>query len=239
MDLRRLYWLLGLIAVVALPMMFVTTNVRVAFNSQSLYTYAIDAFDAPLTTGLARGELLKGTQGIIDYFNSDEDLYSVRVLGPDGVEEPFFTDREALHFRDVRSLLRGVYTLQAVTTLLVLVAVMAMAVAVLRGRSDLASLILRRLRLSGFITVGAIAVIGLFASVGGFDFLFLQFHLLSFSNDLWQGTATDRMVLLFPEVFFFQATMLIGLATAVEVGLVILAATFSLRSLRKRRENAL
>ena len=212
--------------------MFITTNVRVAFNSQLLYTYAIDGFDAPLATGLSREELLKGTQGLIDYFNSDDDLITVTVDNR-GIMEPLFTEREAIHFRDVRTLLRGVYTVQTVATLLVLAAVAVMAGAVVRDRWDVATLILRRLKLSVIVSTATIVVIGIFAALGGFDFLFLQFHLISFSNDLWQGTAADRMIQMFPQAFFLQATLLIGLATAIEMGLVFLAAILSLRSLRR------
>ena len=223
---------LGIAVLIALPALFITTNVRIAFQSQALYTYAIDAFDAPERTGVEREELIKGTAGLIDYFESGEDLITTEIIVYD-ISESLFTEREAIHFRDVRDLLRRVYFVQAVATLFVLAAVIAAIVAAARGRPDLAFIIFRRIRQSAVWTVIAIAAIGLIAALGGFNFLFLQFHLLSFSNDLWQGTASDRMIQLFPQVFFLQATLLIGLATVVEMAVVWVGATVSLRGLAR------
>ena len=121
----------------------------------------------------------------------------------------------------MRDLLHRVYFVQAVATIVMLGALVAAIVAVARGRAELASIIFRRIRQSAIWTVAAIIGIGLFAALGGFNFLFLQFHLLSFSNDLWQGTANDRMIQLFPQMFFLQATLLIGLATIIEMGVSV------------------
>ena len=233
----RLFQALGIAVIVALPGLFITTNVRVAFQSQALYTYAIDAFDAPERTGVEREELIKGTAGLIEYFESDDDLITTEII-VNGISEPLFTHREALHFRDVRDLLHRVYFVQAVATIVMLGALVAAIVAVARGRAKLASIVFRRIRQSAIWTVAAIIGIGLFAALGGFNFLFLQFHLLSFSNDLWQGTANDRMIQLFPQMFFLQATLLIGLATIIEMGVAWLGATLSLRGLAPPRDTS-
>ncbi len=226
----RTFLALGIAVAITLPALFITTNVRIAFHSQTVYTYAIDAFDAPERTGVERAELIKGTAGLIDYFESDEDLITTEII-VNGISEPLFTEPEAIHFRDVRDLLNRVYAVQAVATVIMLGALVAAAVAVARGRPDLAAIVFRRIRQSAVWTVVAIIGIGLFAALGGFDFLFLQFHLLSFSNDLWQGTADDRMIQLFPQLFFLQATLLIGLAAIVEMGIAWVGATMSLRAL--------
>ena len=65
----------------------------------------------------------------------------------------------------------------------------------------------------------------LLAGVGslvGFDRLFLAFHLISFANDLWQLDPTrDYLLAMFPEAFFFDATMLIALAASVQALLLV------------------
>ena len=226
----RIFLALGIAVAITLPALFITTNVRIAFHSQAVYTYAIDAFDAPERTGVERAELIKGTAGLIDYFESDEDLITTEII-VNGISEPLFTEPEALHFRDVRDLLNRVYFVQAVATVTIFGTLIAAAVAVARGRPDLAAIVFRRIRQSAVWTVVAIIGIGLFAALGGFNFLFLQFHLLSFSNDLWQGTADDRMIQLFPQLFFLQATLLIGLAAIIEMGIAWVGATMSLRGL--------
>ena len=226
----RLFQALGIAVILALPALFITTNVRVAFQSHTLYTYAIDAFDAPQRTGVERAELVKGMAGLIDYFESDDDLITTEII-VNGISEPLFTEREAIHFRDVRDLLQRTYFVQTVAIVIMLGILAAAVVAAMRGRPDLAALIFRRIRQTAVWTVVAIIGIGLFAALGGFDFLFLQFHLLSFSNDLWQGTADDRMIQLFPQMFFLQGTLLIGFAAIVEMGVVWVGAKMSLRRL--------
>ncbi len=233
----RIFQALGIAVILALPALFITTNVRIAFQSQALYTYAIDAFDAPERTGVERDELIKGMAGLIDYFESDEDLITTEIV-VNGISEPLFTEPEALHFRDVRDLLHRTYFVQMVATVIMLATLVAAIVAAARGRTDLAVLIFRRIRQSAIWTVVAIIGIGLFAALGGFDFLFLQFHLLSFSNDLWQGTADDRMIQLFPQMFFLQGTLLIGLAAIIEMGVAWAGATVSLRRLEPQEAPA-
>jgi integral membrane protein (TIGR01906 family) len=54
-----------------------------------------------------------------------------------------------------------------------------------------------------------------------FNQLFLQFHLLSFTNELWQLDPTrDYLIMLFPSVFWYDTTLFCALATA--VGAVVL-----------------
>ena len=226
--ITSVFLILGLLLALSLPVMFITTNVRIAFQSQAMYTYAIDAFDAPRRTGVERDELVRGTAELIEYFASDEDLITTEI-DVYGIREPLFTDREAIHFRDVRDLLNRVYALQGILTVVALAVVIAAVVAGARGRYDLTAIILTRVRQSAIGTVIALAAIGIFAAFGGFNALFLQFHLISFSNDLWQALPTDRMILLFPEVFFLQATLLIGVATIAEMAILWVGATLSLR----------
>ncbi len=55
----------------------------------------------------------------------------------------------------------------------------------------------------------------------GFDQLFLQFHLLSFANDFWQLDPTrDYLIMLFPQGFWYDATLFCALGTA--AGAVVL-----------------
>ena len=54
-----------------------------------------------------------------------------------------------------------------------------------------------------------------------FDQFFLEFHLLSFANDFWQlNPATDYLIMLFPQGFWFDATMCVAIGTA--AGAIIL-----------------
>jgi len=48
----------------------------------------------------------------------------------------------------------------------------------------------------------------------GFDQLFWQFHLISFANELWMlDPATDYLIMLFPQGFWYDATIFCALTT--------------------------
>jgi len=57
-------------------------------------------------------------------------------------------------------------------------------------------------------------VLGLSAMLN-FDQFFLQFHLLSFSNEFWQlDPGQDYLIMLFPRGFWYDATLICAAATA-------------------------
>ena len=84
----------------------------------------------------------------------------------------------------------------------------------------------------GVLTLGLVVAVGLFALMG-FDSLFHKFHQLSFANDFWLlDPRTDYLLLMFPQGFWFDATMrLVGLVVA---GAAVLAAACGGYLLRRR-----
>lgn len=91
----------------------------------------------------------------------------------------------------------------------------------LQGRSYF-EVLGRRVLWSGGLTLALIIGVGLFALVG-FDTLFLKFHQLSFANDFWQlDSRTDFLVMLFPQDFWFDATMWV--VTRAVAGALIISA---------------
>ena len=88
----------------------------------------------------------------------------------------------------------------------------------------------------GAVTLALVVVVGLAALVG-FDRLFLAFHLISFTNDLWiLDPRRDVLLMMFPQGFFFEATMWIVGSTVVEA--VILTIYPVVSWLRRRRAAA-
>ena len=231
---RMMFLAFGVVAAVALPIALLATNTRVAFGSLPIYTYAIDHFDAPTKTGVPRNELVDAMRGLIVYFASEEDLISVSIRTNDGIAEPLFNDREALHFRDVKTLLGRVYAAQIAALLAVVAAVIAAAWAVGTGRTGLGMTVVRSVRNGAYATIAGVVLVGALSATGAFNSLFVLFHRISFDNDLWMGVETDRMVQLFPEAFFFQGAMLIGLGAAFEASLIVLTTTMAIRQMNLR-----
>ena len=80
----------------------------------------------------------------------------------------------------------------------------------------------RRAMWGGGLTLALLVAFGIVASTG-FDALFLKFHQLSFANDFWKlDPRTDYLVRLFPQDFWFDATLWAALR-AITGALILMA----------------
>ena len=130
-----------------------------------------------------------------------------------------YNEREVLHMRDVKGLVKGVYRVSEITGLFM--ALVIVGGFVNWGRAFV-PMLGSLMRWGGGVTLSLAALVGLGALVG-FDRLFLAFHLISFSNDLWQlDPRRDYLIAMFPQGFFFDATMLIALAVVVEAAILVI-----------------
>jgi len=205
----------ALLFIIALPVAFVTTNVRVAVNEPRLYEYSIDHHDAVKTTGIEREELLRGSDELRGYFNSDETALAVQV-SQDGQQAPLFTPRETQHLQDVKTLFRQSFRVQEAAVIFVLAYVVAVFIwAQEVSLRALAGQVLT----SALVGLAVIGVVGALA-VTGFDQSFEQFHQIAFDNDLWRlDPDRDRLIQMFPEAFWRDVSVWIGLATMAELAL--------------------
>ncbi len=199
-----------------LAILLLTASIGGAANSLWLYKYGFGKYDISQTSGLAEVELEKAATGLISYFNSDEEYISLTVV-KDGEPFELFNQREVAHLRDVKGLIWLDYwvLLGALIYTLVYAGV---------------SLFWRRRRYWRRLAWGAVGGSGitlfLMLALGlgtllNFDQLFLQFHLISFTNELWQlDPAKDYLIMLFPQGFWYDATVFCAVITA--VGAVVL-----------------
>lgn len=208
----------ALLFVIALPIALITTNVRIAVNEPRLYEYAADHYDTPETTGISREELLAASGELRDYFKNDEESVFVRVQ-KDGEPISLFNPRETAHLRDVKTLFQANFRVQEATVVFVLAYVVAVFIWAREGNlRTLAT----QLLLSGLLGLAVIGAVGAIA-VTGFDQSFEQFHLIAFDNDLWRlDPARDHLIQMFPEDFWREVSLWLGIATLAE--LAVLAA---------------
>jgi integral membrane protein (TIGR01906 family) len=195
--------------IICLPALLLTASISGAVNSAWLYRYGFDKYGVSETTGLAQAELEKAADGLIDYFNSDAETISLTVT-KDGEPFELFNEREVAHLRDVKGLFRLAYWVLLGTLVYALVYV-GVGCFWWRDRRRLAWGLVG----GGGLTLALMAALGL-ATLIDFDWLFRQFHLISFANELWQlDPARDYLIMLFPRDFWFDAALFCGLATAV------------------------
>ncbi|UCH86406.1 MAG: TIGR01906 family membrane protein [Dehalococcoidia bacterium] len=213
--------------------MLVTSNVRWAANETRLYQYSFDRYDAEDVTGISRSELDRAADRLVHYFNDDDETIRIFVQEDDS-RVPLFNERETGHLTDVKNLFRTVFRVQEASLAFALV----FMVAVFIWATEAPLRLLARIVLgASLFTLGLLALFGVLALVG-FDELFLRFHLVAFTNDLWKlNSATDHLIQMFPRDFWFDATMLVAGLTAIEaVLLALLSAVYLVVRPRLRAE---
>lgn len=201
--------------IVLVPVFLITANVRLVINLPALYSYGYDRYEDEITRymNIERDDYIDGGRQIRDYFNNDAEELDARVV-VGGILRSIYSEREVLHMSDVKDLVRGVYRLGELSALYLF----AFAVAGMFFEPWRRSL--RRtawhMAMGGAVTLGLVVLVGL-GALAGFERLFLAFHEVSFSNDLWQlNPRTDYLIAMFPEGFFFDATILIAVLIIVQ-----------------------
>ena len=211
--------ILGIIAkwlfILCLPVLLLTASIGWVANSLWLYKDGFEKYDVSQPTGLAEVELEKAASGLISYFNSDEEYISLTVM-KDGEPFELFNQQEVVHLKDVKGLIRLDYRL-ALGTLIYVLAYAAVSLSWQRRKYW------RRLAWGmvggSSITLALILALGI-GTLLNFEQLFFQFHLISFTNELWLLDPTkDYLIMLFPRGFWYDAFLF---CTLTATGLAII-----------------
>ena len=201
--MRRVSWLLWLLFVVAIPLFLISASITWAFNNPGIYNGGFEKYSISRISGITDADLRQVGVEIRHYINSANEPLDVKTH-IFSQERNLFNQREISHMKDVKELVRGVYIL-AVASALYLTAVAVTGFCLQKGTFVLP--LAKRISWGGGLTLISLTVFGIAALVG-FDSLFLKFHQLSFANDLWRlDPRTDYLVLIFPQGFWFDATM--------------------------------
>lgn len=219
--MKALTAITSILFVICIPMLLLTTDLRFAANDIRLYEYGFSKYEVSAATGLDKEELFSVADQMVTYFNSDEEFLDIDI----------FNQRELTHLKDVKGLIQLAYHLQLASLAYIVVYVL-INFALRRGAfwRDLA----RRLIWGSGATIALLAVLGLWAVIG-FDSLFLLFHLVSFSNELWQFFPGDMLLLLFPQGFFNDAALFVA-AAAIGEAIIIGGVAWGLLALRRRAD---
>ncbi|MFC2005416.1 TIGR01906 family membrane protein [Chloroflexota bacterium] len=202
--------------ILCLPILLLTASISWAVNSLWLYKDGFHKYDVSSTTGLADAELENVAASLISYFNSDEDYISLTVV-KEGKPFELFNQREVVHLRDVKWLIWLDYRVLLGT---LIYALGYAGVSLFRRKSKYWRRLAWGMVGGGSTTLALMLTLGLVILLG-FDQLFLQFHLISFSNQLWLLDPTrDYLIMLFPQDFFYDTALFCALATT--MGAVVL-----------------
>lgn len=231
-QLGELPWLwltLRAIVILTLPAVLVLVSVRAVMTEAFLQIeyhrpgFPVDRF------GFSRNDRLHYAPYAVRYLHNDADIsYLGQLTFPNG--EPLFTTKELQHMQDVKAVTRAAF--QTLTALAIILA----ASAILLGRRRATRPWLwEALGDGALLTVFLILALIAFALVG-WQVFFDNFHALFFEGDSWVFSTSDTLIRLFPEQFWFDAALSVGLLS-LGFSLVILFGAGTLERRTKRPGN--
>ena len=212
------------IFILYLPVLLLSASIAWGFNSLWIYQYGFQKNNVSQTSGLPSEELEKVAKGMISYFNSGGEYVQITVT-KDSAPFELFTFEEQIHLKDVKHLVWLDYRILIISFIFVL---SYSVISIVWHRGVYRRQWVRNIIWGSSLSLGLILVAGI-AVLIDFNWLWLQFHLLSFSNDFW--FAEGYMIRLFGG-FWYDAILIV---VAFMAGLAILQFITSLTYLRLSR----
>jgi integral membrane protein (TIGR01906 family) len=206
---------------IAVPAILVVNGLRiVAEDSVVRFEYGRVGFPSD-RYGLTKDERVElglvGLHAILPQYDDGLRLLREARL-PSG--KPAFGGRELKHMADVRTRLADAFRYQ-----LVAVAAIA-AIALLLGFSSGArTLVPRALRAGSLLTLVLAAVVAVLV-LTSYDTFFTPFHQVLFSGDSWRFAEGDTLRRLYPDVFWRDVAVAVGVLAVGQAILLALAAGF-------------
>ena len=194
--------------ILVLPMALITTTVRVAVSEQAVYDFAVRNYGAEEASGIPEAELIRANGEIHDYLvNQRDGALTPTVTNAAGEQESLFNVRETTHMADVRDLMGTLFTVQLWSVALVIT--LAVLMLVLWPPRMLAAA-----AFYGSVLTAIILGMASLTALVGFDGAWSALHGVAFTNDFWElNPRTDHLIQMYPEAFWFEVTMLIGIVT--------------------------
>ncbi|MFA5874593.1 MAG: TIGR01906 family membrane protein [Anaerolineales bacterium] len=152
--------------------------------------------------GFTLQDRLQWSRISIDYLLNDADISFLSDLTfPEGV--PLFNGRELSHMQDVKNVVQPVLWVGYGVWFL------ALGLGLWARFGGWWPEYVRGVWRGGWLTVGLVAVIGIFAGISFWQF-FTVFHELFFTGDSWQFLYSDTLIRLFPMRFWQDAFLFAG-----------------------------
>jgi integral membrane protein (TIGR01906 family) len=205
---KILSWLVTLLLPVALTFLGVRLLLTHAFPAieYRLPGFPVDEY------GFTLQDRLHWSQLSIDYLVNNADISFLGDLTfPDGT--PLFNARELSHMHDVKNVVQPALWVGYGVWFFIL------ALGLWARFGGWWEKFLMGIQRGGWVTVGVVAVIGIFAGISFWQF-FTVFHELFFSGNSWLFLYSDTLIRLFPMQFWQDAFLFAGLLDVV-CGLVL------------------
>lgn len=169
------------------------------------YEKEYEKYNVTEALGMELSDVMDVTEHMMAYLHGWEPELSV-ITTVEGKEQDFFNEQDRFHMEEVKRLFLGGLKLMYISFLTGIALLIWSGVKGERGHTVVSDAILQAL---GIFTVATVAL-GAFCAVN-FTQIFVIFHEIFFDNDLWLfDPATDYMIRMLPEGFFFDMVVRIG-----------------------------
>ena len=201
--MRTLSFLLAVI--VTLTIVFVSLNVHI-YNEDFYFS---EFEKNGVYDEIGKEQVLENYDLLMGYFKNENNM-----------EDSFFNEKERWHMKDVKNLVLTAKYLLYASLLILVIALLCLFI-----QKDFKT-ILEGMLFGGVATSVIIALV-FAAALLDFSGMFLQFHFVFFTNELWQlNPETDKLIVMFPEQFFydsFKQILINGLIIAVLTSIAVFA----------------
>ncbi|HEU0304600.1 MAG TPA: DUF1461 domain-containing protein [Gaiellaceae bacterium] len=220
---------LGVAIALVVPALLVVNGIRLITNEQyvrALYDYGGVPDDRYGLPEAERERLaLVGLRSIQPSSEGVDLLREARLASG----EPAFGARELRHMEDVRTAVSRAYRFQLITA--VAMAVLAVLFALLGSMRALVPVALAR---GAALTVAVAVVVGVVAATSYSSFE-EPFHWLFFEGETWRFEETDTLRRLYPDRFWLDTAIVIGVLAVLQAGVLFLAARYWARRVGVRQ----
>ncbi len=215
-------WLLTL----AVPALLVIGSVRLVMSPLFLQIeYTRPGFPSDVYGFSVEDRLQYGSYGVEYILNGasisylgDLELPGDLCYPPQGSPCPMFNEAELRHMYDVKQVAQGVFLAGLIF------AGLTFGTAGYLWRSDQRRILYAGLWRGSVFTLGSILAIILVAFIA-WDAFFNAFHALFFEPGTWRFYYSDTLIRLYPEQFWFDASLVIGSLTASIAALILFLTT--------------
>lgn len=215
----RLSKALGIIAMMCLIMALLLTSFQIAIYGDSDYKFyekEYAKYQVTESLDMEMEDVMDVTDKMMAYLIGEREELSV-ITTVEGKEQDFFNEQDRLHMADVKNLFLGGLKLRWLLLGVSLILVLVLFIRKAGVKKILPNAYFKALAIFGTLTI---ILGGLFVS--DFNRYFVIFHKIFFTNDLWMfDPATDYMIRMLPEGFFYDMVMRIGMVFI--AGLLLIA----------------
>ena len=222
---QRLALLSGFCITLGCTLALLTLTLWLMGTSSGFMLASMRRYAPPETTGLYPEEYEPVARMTCDYLSGKNPVFQYERELPDSAVFPLFHSYEQAHMADCRALFQLDRILCVASAALLLLSA-GCALFTKDGKETA-----RGMRWGLGMTTGDIALLAIW-SVWNFDGLFITFHKLAFTNQLWLlNPRTDLLIRLMPTPFFTHCVMILAIVLVLTQALL-----FAFSALLGRRQ---